>query len=282
MTVPDEVNGILAQLAAGARACFGDGLVGMYLRGSLALDAFDAETSDIDFLVVTRRPVSEAEFARLAELHERLAASANPYAHHLEGSYIDAPAFRRFRKHERRHPSIGVDWPLQWQDHRDNWVLERALMRKHAMTLLGPVPGTLIDPISDEEVRAAVRGELARRMEEWELETAPPAWLIPRNYQAFEIETMCRALYTLAMGEVSSKPVAVQWALERGLPERWDALVRDSREWRADTGSAPAGIAEVQAFVQWAASEGENWVEASAQQAGEQLGPGSFSGGGPA
>ncbi len=278
MTDEQEVNAILAQLAAGARTCFGDGLTGVYVRGSIAIDAFNPETSDVDFLVVTRRPVSESEFTRLGEFHGKLAQGDSAYAQRLEGSYIDAPAFRRFGRHERRHPSIGVDWPLQWQDHRDNWVIERWLMRKHAMTLLGPVPGTLIDPISVDELKAAVRSELARRMDEWALAGSLPAWLIPRNYQAFEIETMCRALYTLALGDVCSKPVAVRWALESGLPERWGALVRASQEWRADSSAAPAGGAEVQAFVQWAAAEGEGWVDDRAQRAAGELGRGPLPG----
>jgi hypothetical protein len=254
------VSALVTQLAAGARECFGDGLVGIYLRGSLPLQAFDPETSDIDFLVVTRRPISESEFARLEALHRKIAATPNPYARRLEGSYIDAQALRRFRPHERRHPSIGVDWPLQWQEHRDNWVIERWLLRKHAMTLVGPVPGTLIDPISADDLTLAVRGELARRIDDWAGGAPAPAWLIPRNYQAFEIETMCRALFTLSRGEVCSKPQAVQWALERLLPERWDALVRASQSWRADKRAAIEGVADVQAFVGWVATEGESWA----------------------
>ena len=142
-------------------------------------------------------------------------------------------------------------------------VIERWLLRKHAMTVHGPVPGTLIDVISVEELQEAVRNELQRRVEEWAGGPAPPRWLLPRNYQAFEIETMCRALQTLATGETGSKAAAVKWALERGLPEPWQAMVRASQAYRGETTEHPAGAADVQAFVRWAEAEGEDWAASS-------------------
>ena len=49
----------------------GDNLGGVYLRGSLATGEL-TETSDLDVLAATERPVSEAEFAALAGFHARL------------------------------------------------------------------------------------------------------------------------------------------------------------------------------------------------------------------
>jgi hypothetical protein len=57
----------------------------------------------------------------------------------------------------------------------------------------------------------------------------PPAWMDTRYYQAFEIETICRALYTLEFGELPTKPQAVSWALE-ALAEPWRILVQWSQE----------------------------------------------------
>ena len=52
-TSSPEVNTVLALLLSEVRALVGEALLGMYLTGSLSLGAFEAGSSDIDFLVVT-------------------------------------------------------------------------------------------------------------------------------------------------------------------------------------------------------------------------------------
>jgi hypothetical protein len=73
------------------------------------------------------------------------------------------------------------------------------------------------------------------------------------------VETMCRALYTLARGELASKERSVAWAVET-LPEPWPLTVERSRGWRGDDTPDPAIVPEVRRFVLWAASEGEATV----------------------
>ena len=89
------VDEILAALIPGVQSALADNLVGVYLRGSLATGDF-IDTSDIDFVVATERPVSDAEAEALIALHARLAALPNPYADRLEGAYIDRASLRRF------------------------------------------------------------------------------------------------------------------------------------------------------------------------------------------
>jgi predicted nucleotidyltransferase len=47
-----EVNRLLDELGTRVQAILGANLRGIYLYGSLTLDAFTPETSDVDFLVV--------------------------------------------------------------------------------------------------------------------------------------------------------------------------------------------------------------------------------------
>jgi hypothetical protein len=70
------------------------------------------------------------------------------------------------------------------------------------------------------------------------------------------VETMCRALYTLASGELSSKRRAVAWAIAT-LPEPWRLTAERSQAWRADDTLDSTIVPEVMRFVHWAASEGE-------------------------
>jgi len=252
-TYPPEVAPLIDALLAGVRDAVGDNLLGFYLRGSLALGDFNPETSDVDILVVTERSVSEPEFAALAALHARIPARANQYGRQYEVSYVDRASLKRFEPGKRRHPTVGSDWPFTWAEHRDNFVLERWMVRERDVAVVGPNPRTLIDPITADDLRAAVANEFRSRMEHWAGGDEPPDWMDTRYYQAFEIETICRALYTLEFGDLPTKPRAVNWALET-LPEPWRTLVEWSQEHRADKTADPAQIPAVMRFVRWAAT----------------------------
>lgn len=251
---PPEVNEILTALVPGVRAALGKNLAGVYLRGSLATGEF-IDTSDLDFLVVTKSPVSDPEFAALVELHARLAALPNKYANRLEGAYIDRLALKRFQPGQR-HPTVESESPLRWQDHGYQWKLERWVLRERGVSLLGPNPRSLIDPISAEDLRDAVRARL-RDWVKWAAQPDDPEWLPPRSHQAYVVETMCRALYTLVFGDLVSKQRAAAWAVS-ALPEPWRGMVESSVAGRADTAPAPASVPDVLRFVEWVAAEGED------------------------
>lgn len=255
-SVPREVELLLDELVARVTRALKSNLVGVYLRGSIATGGFDPETSDIDFLVVTNGTISKAEYAALERMHTDLRDLDNPFARRLEGSYIDRNSLRMFGPDERRHPSIGTDWEFQWDDHRQNWIIERWVLRERGVVLTGPSPETLIDPISIETLKDAARSEIQVRLEHWASGDDVPTWLEPRFYQAFEVTTVCRALYTLKHGTAPSKTEAVAWARET-LPEPWASLVRRTERWHADKTLDPSTVPEVQRFVRWAVSSND-------------------------
>jgi len=247
------VDEILAALVPGVQAALPDNLIGVYLCGSLATGDF-IETSDIDFVVAIERPVSDAEVGALIEMHARLAALPNPYADRLEGAYIDRASLRRFEP-GRRFLTVECETPLRWQEHRCQSVLERWVLREKGIALVGPDPRSLIDPISAAELREAVR-QRVREWATWAADPDDPKWLPPRSHQAYVVETMCRALYTLRFGELASKRAAALWAVSV-LPQSWRGLVEKAVAVRADETPDPETIDQVLGFVAWVASEGE-------------------------
>jgi hypothetical protein len=78
-----------------------------------------------------------------------------------------------------------------------------------------------------------------------------PAWLSERYYQAFEVETICRALFLLEFGRQPTKPEAVGWAL-REPEEPWRSLVEWARVHHADKTWDLAKMPDVASFVRWA------------------------------
>ncbi len=248
---------ILDLLLAGTQEALRNNLVGVYLRGSLVMGDFDPVTSDIDFFTVTEHAVSDTEFAALTTLHVRLTALPNRYGNELEGPYISRSDVKRFQSGQR-HPTIARGESLLWREHGNNWILERWTLRERGIKLLGPDPKTLIDPVSSDELRAAVRTRLSDWVD-YANDPDDPGWLGPRGQMAYAVETMCRALCSLATGELPSKQRAVAWALET-LPEPWHSTVERSQVWRTDNTVDPNIVPEVRRFVHWAAETGQSTV----------------------
>ncbi len=224
-------------------------VAGFYLFGSLSLGDFDPESSDVDFLIVTTGELSEKELALLKAMHAGIADSGLPYARRLEGSYIPLAALRRYDPGNASHPTIGVDWDFVVAPHGSNWILERYIVREHGITVYGPSPGTLIDPVLPGDLREAVCKTLAGFWQRQVSGPDEPEWLRPRDYQAFAVLTMCRALNTLQEGTVVSKPEAAAWA-QRTLDPEWQPLIEKALAWRSQ--HAIDDLAETLNFLRYA------------------------------
>ncbi len=249
-TAYPEIDALLARLLAEVRAILGAEFVGMVLYGSLALGDFDPRRSDVDFVVVTESPVEGAALVALQAMHRRLGAGPGRWALELEGSYIPRAALRRYAPPDIHHPHIDRGAPdLTVSAHDMDWVVQRHVLREHGITLAGPPPDTLIDPVTPDALRRAVRDLFAFW---WLPMVADDSHLSAEGYRMYAILTMPRILYTLAHGAIVSKPVAARWALET-LPPRWAALVGSAVDW-PDT-PLPDNVAELQAFIRYIAGQ---------------------------
>ncbi|GHO70071.1 streptomycin 3''-adenylyltransferase [Ktedonobacter sp. SOSP1-52] len=253
-TIPTTIPTLLDALLLGVQQMLGQNLVGLYLRGSLAMGDFDPLASDVDFFAVTEHLLTEAEFTDLTTMHDTLAKLPNPYAKHLEGAYIPRVSVRRFTLGERL-PTLFRQEQLKWYEHDYNWVLERWVVREHGLTLCGPAPTTLVDPISATDLREAVRLRMPEWLR-WANQPDDPDWQLHLGQKAYVIQTMCRALCTLATGTLPSKPQAVAWALAT-LPEPWHSTVEHSQAWHNKQTFDASLNPEIQRFIRMAVSQAE-------------------------
>lgn len=91
--------------------------------------------------------------------------------------------------------------------------------------MVGPPPQELVDPIDGDELRAGV---CALVDEWWRPGGGAWRWFHDLPYRRYAVLTMCRVRYTLAEGDVVSKPVAAQWALSHVASHRHDLIRRAS------------------------------------------------------
>jgi predicted nucleotidyltransferase len=246
-----EVNALLHELLKGVQTILGNRFVGMYLDGSLASDDFDQD-SDIDFVVVTDEEIPGHRYAALQAMHDRLAATDSPWAIQLEGFYLSRRAVQRHDPAHPMHPNIerGPGERLKMVRHDEGWVIHRYVLREKGITLAGPAPQSLIDPVLPRQLQQAML-------------TILPGWAAPilqdpdpikyRGGQSYIVLTICRVLYTLQHGAVASKPAAARWAQET-LDERWAPLIERTWSGRHNPGlkASPDEVNETVEFVRYA------------------------------
>ena len=229
-TLYPEVNAVLDGLLPDVQAILGDKFTGLYLHGSLAYGDFNPQTSDIDFLVVTDGHLSAETFSTLQEMHARLFASGLAWSQKLEGAYIPKDDLRRHDPAHAPVPWLGADGHFAQESLGSDWIIQRWILREKGIVVAGPPPASLIDPVSAEDLRDAVRGSLR---EWWSPPFPSPERFQSGEYRAYAVLTMCRSRYILEHGRIASKPEAARWAMQT-LREPWVELVRKAMDWRND------------------------------------------------
>jgi hypothetical protein len=221
-----DVNVVLEDLLKGVQGILGGHLVGMYLEGSLANGDFDRD-SDIDFVVVTDQEFDDNTFSALQMMHERINLLDTYWSTNLEGSYVSKHAVRQHDPEHTKFPNIerGFGERLKMAHHDETWNIHRSILRKCGITILGPAPITLIDPLSPDQLRQAMLPALHN----WATQILNnPDEIAHQGYQSYTVLSLCRIMYTLEFGDIVSKRKAATWVKETQ-GEVWNELI--DRAW---------------------------------------------------
>ncbi|MGN9776723.1 hypothetical protein ACTMS0_13290 [Micromonospora sp. H33] len=207
-------------------------VTGLYVTGSAALDAWQANASDIDTLIVTGRPPAAADLTQLARLHAAL-----PDRPHLDGIYLDERTFARFPADRRVTPFV-----VNGQFHADRpcgdlspvlWLV----LRRHGVPVRGPAVADLAIPGDDAALRAYLRDNLhtywlplARDIRE-HLRGVADDEPIEADGVAWAVLGPARLHHTLTQGAIVSKAEAGAYLAE--LLPAWTDLADRAVRWRA-------------------------------------------------
>ena len=257
----DELKAVLAALIDGVRPILEDNFVGAYLQGSFALGGA-IRHSDVDFIIAVRADMPDALVPAIQAVHVRVFDLSSDWARHLEGSYFPLNLLRR-------PDSVGQ--PLLYVDNgsrvlerspHDNTLVVRWVLWECGLTLMGPAPRSLLDPVP----AAALKQEVWTDMQQWAAAIlAAPERLNNDWAQPFVVLSYCRMLETLATGRIHAKPAAAAWARQT-LPARWHGLIEraqaaHARQRLLGRGPAdPADLAATVEFVRLALAAGPNGI----------------------
>ena len=202
---PSEVKDGLLLWAHRVTRALGAELAGMYLYGSLPHGCFHPATSDVDVVVVTERPCSEAVTSEIVKAH-------------IEATIpVDATFATRCQIEVDETPTP-VDFVVKPMDggklvrlpegHRD-FLLQRQDVCECGMAVAGRPAREIVRPVPWEA--------LSRCLDD----------LFPHIVPRFKNPALmlCRAAYAFTRRALCSKKAAGEWAV-RELDESWRPLIR--------------------------------------------------------
>lgn len=181
----------------------------IYLYGSCVLEDFRRGWSDIDILVLTGKPMGQAQAEHLVNLRQTLLAAEpeNPYYRSFEGGMLTREAF------VKNAADRVVYWGTSGQRITDRYAFDgfcRGELLEKGKLLLGPeVRGGMALPTREELKRDVTRYyELIRQY----------AQQTGRSFYSYGwLLDIARGIYTLRTGLVAAKTAAGDWALAQGL-----------------------------------------------------------------
>ncbi len=232
ITLFPDIDELLALLLSKLRNILEDNLVGLYLYGSLVWGDFDYDISDIDLLTATARPINDSEFNTLKQMHDDFALHYERWNGRIEVQYFSLHGLKTFKSQSTKMGNISPGEPFHIIEAGKAWLMNWYFVQDYGVTLFGPSPKTLIDPISKQEFIQAVRDHA----KQWRGYVIQSRNNLP--YQSYAILTLCRALYTAMNSEQVSKSRAALWAAKQ-FPE-WSTLIENALIWRKDGKAAHA------------------------------------------
>ena len=252
-TAHADINQLLELLLSSMQKILGEKLVGVYLYGSLVIGDFDPTISDIDLVAALASDLDDKEFEALQRMHVDFAHQHKEWDDRIEVCYISLAALQTVKTGTSQVANISPGEPFHKRETSIEWLISWYVVRESSITLCGPAPKTIIEPISKDEFLRAIQAH-TKAWDEWIHD------MHNRKSQAYAILTMCRALYILKYGEQVSKKQAALWA-EKEFPE-WASLIENAllwREaWRDENVDHGATFPDTLRFVHFAISQCEN------------------------
>jgi predicted nucleotidyltransferase len=256
-----DLNQVLQELVIGIQEILKENFIGAYLQGSFAVGDFD-QHSDVDFIVVIKKELSENEISALQELHGRIYSLPSPWAQHLEGSYFPKEILQNSsRKGEKLWYLDNGSRSLVQADHC-NSIVVRWVVREQGVTLVGPPPRSLVHPIPVKLLRMEILDVITG----WGQEILDhPKKYNNHFYQTFIVLSYCRMLHDLRAGFPGSKRIGAEWA-KANLDPIWIGLInrtwggRPNPEVSVRTPADPDDFRDTLKFVQYVINESQAYM----------------------
>lgn len=212
------------------------GLVtGLYLHGSIALDAFNEHQSDIDFIALLSRRATATDIETLRAVHKTLASKYSRWA--LEGSYLQWHELGQLEESVAPAPTHHdgkLDGDATFDVNSVTWWV----LKYHGIALIGPQPQGLDFEVDWQLLISAMHENLNRYWASYTRKPKRIAWLLSNFGIEWTVLGVLRQYYSFVAHDIISKTGAGEYALTH-LPTKWHRLIREALQIRNQLPATP-------------------------------------------
>jgi len=206
-----ELNKLASRVSIILKGTF----IGFYIHGSFVMDAWNEETSDIDFMVITETAINEEQMRALINLHKDVCN--NETGKKLEGEYIDLHSLRNMQYTDLKVANVknGICFPNSaCKLSADNLLC----LIQFGKTLIGRPINKLELSVTKNQYTAALVEMLKEDKVELTLIDDFP------NLYDILINTF-RCIYGIQTGKVPTKLLAIEYCKDSVDPELYSNII---------------------------------------------------------
>lgn len=223
-----EINSLLNYFIHSVEPILINDLVGIYLTGSLSYGDFSLTRSDIDLLVVVKKPLSPQQIEQITILHNQINQKHPAWDKRIECSYLPCELLESKTPPTTPRPYYGEGTFYPAAPYGNEWMINNYLLQQHAITLFGPDFKTLLSAsISINSVKEACLTDLKT---EWAPKLNNEEYLNNPHYQSYLVLNLCRILYTVLQNKTGSKKTSAAW-VKKKYPH-WQELINVAESWQ--------------------------------------------------
>ncbi|WP_339216145.1 aminoglycoside adenylyltransferase domain-containing protein [Ornithinibacillus sp. FSL M8-0202] len=229
-TLPPIVETVLNEYISLYKKHLPNTLDGLYIHGSIALDAYVENSSDIDFITITSRRLTKNDAQALSFIHTQL---ANTYKKpDMDGVYIIREDVGKLDHNSKILYPYFNEGKLAFGDYFNFNPITWWLFNTKAINIVGPEPNTFHNEIHSHQLVSYVLDNMnsywVNRIQSYE-KSIKEISSLPTDLIDDEVEWtvlgLLRQFYTLKEHDIISKLDAGEYGLQH-IPKEWHDIIK--------------------------------------------------------
>lgn len=238
-SLPSPVDKIVKQFAEKICSIQPDFVEGIYLTGSLPLNDFYSNKSDIDFLVLCKEFPNEKMALQLKHIHKTIEKQyPKP---DLSGCYLTFKNIQTDRPEKEKVLSYH-EKKMRYQDF-EMAPISLSELKTNAFTIIGPQANSIPINISRQKLNEFLYENINTYWTRWikrhsSIFHSKIILLAFPRFTEWSVLGIARQYYTLQTGKITSKTDAGHYC-QKHLPEKFHPIIKEAIQIRKDTSTYP-------------------------------------------
>lgn len=223
--IPEPVRPILENYVLLTNKELPNLISGFYIVGSIALDGFNEQFSDIDFVAVLNRKLSQADIEELIAIHKII--EKDFFKWKLSGCYLQLYDLGRFENDIKLHPYYH-DGKFHPEGYFEINSITWWILKNHGIVIIGKETADLPFTVDWDLLIARMKKNLNSYWVSW---TNRYFVMLSDWGIQWTVLGVLRQYYTFRENSITTKIKAANYALTC-LPIRWHSLIQEAIDIR--------------------------------------------------